>query len=76
MSQQRQCHQRAANDPCAAGDVTGQRLQVEVDVALLEALLRDRQLTADRIRPCNPQSAAALRHLLLNCLQLRTRRHS
>lgn len=74
MSQQRQRHQRAANDPCAAVDVNEQRLQIDVDIALLEALLRDRQLTADRIRPCNPHSAAALRHALLGCLQLHSRR--
>lgn len=74
MSQQRQRHQRAANDPCDAVDINAQRLQIDVDVALLEALLRDRQLTADRIRPCNPHSAAALRHVLLDCLQGHTHR--
>lgn len=74
MSQQRQRHQRAGNDPGAAVEVNEQRLQIDVDIALLEALLRDRRLTADGIRPCNPQSAAALRHVLLGCLQRHSRR--
>ncbi|GEM_PF-1439994 len=73
MSQLQQRHQRAANDPCAAISSKEQRLQIDVDIAQLEALLRDRQLTADHIRPCNPQSAAALRHMLLGCLQRHSR---
>lgn len=69
MTQLTQRNQMAANDARAEVDVNQHRLQIDVDVTLLEALLREKQLAADRIRPCNGHSAAVLRDLLLDCLQ-------
>ncbi len=69
MTQQTQRNQMAANDPRAAVEVNEHRLQIDVDITLLEVLLREKQLAADRIRPCNGHSAAVLRNLLLDCLR-------
>lgn len=70
MTRQRLRRDDAANDTHKPGCARSDRLQIELEASVLEALLREKYVRADHLRPCNPRSADVIRELLLGCLTM------